>query len=69
VFGNTRYQVKLGRKRKTVIQTGDAGFQNTDTLQELLLTISKYVSERRQGNASALHAFLYNDETAISPKP
>jgi hypothetical protein len=34
-------------------------FQNTQTLNELLPIISKYVSQNRELNANTLHAFLY----------
>ena len=34
-------------------------FQNTETLKDLLPVISKYVSQRRESNASTLHSFLY----------
>jgi hypothetical protein len=34
-------------------------FQNTETLNELLPVISKYVSQKRESNANTLHAFLY----------
>jgi hypothetical protein len=34
-------------------------FQNTQTLDELLPVISKYISQRRQSNANTIHAFLY----------
>jgi hypothetical protein len=34
-------------------------FQNTQTLNELLPVISKYVSQKRESNANTLHAFLY----------
>ena len=34
-------------------------FQNTQTLNELLPIISKYISYRRENNANSLYAFLY----------
>lgn len=34
-------------------------FQNTQTLNELLPVISKYVNQKRESNANTLHAFLY----------
>jgi hypothetical protein len=34
-------------------------FQNTQTLNELLPIISKYISDRRENNSNSLYAFLY----------
>jgi hypothetical protein len=34
-------------------------FENTETLEDLLPVISKYVSQRREKNANSLNAFLY----------
>ena len=34
-------------------------FQNTETLNELLPIISKYVRQKRENNANSLSAFLY----------
>jgi hypothetical protein len=52
-------RLNLAAREKQLFKPVMRIFQNTDTLRELLLTISKYVSERRQVNANTLHAFLY----------
>jgi hypothetical protein len=43
-------------------------FQNTQTLDELLPVISKYISQRRESNANTQHAFLYRTIRELKQK-
>jgi hypothetical protein len=40
-------------------------FQHTQTQNELLPVISKYISQRRENNANTLNAFLYDHVTGL----
>jgi hypothetical protein len=40
-------------------------YHNTDTQKMLLPVISKYISQKREGNSNTLHAFLYSTIAAL----
>jgi hypothetical protein len=52
-------QLNIKNREKQLFKPVLRLFQNTETLNELLPVISKYVSQRRESNANTLYAFLY----------
>jgi hypothetical protein len=52
-------QLNIENREKQLFKPVIRVFQNTETLNELLPVISKYVSQKRESNANTLHAFLY----------
>jgi hypothetical protein len=52
-------KLNIQNREKQLFKSVIRVFQNTETLKELLPVISKYVSQKREGNATTLYAFLY----------
>lgn len=52
-------KLNIKRREKQLFKPIIRIFQNAKTLDELLPVISKYVTQRREGNFNTVHAFLY----------
>jgi hypothetical protein len=52
-------KLNIQNREKQLFKSVIRVFQNTETLKELLPVISKYISQKREGNATTLYAFLY----------
>jgi hypothetical protein len=52
-------KLNIKRREKQLFKSVIRIFQNAKVLDELLLVISKYVTQRREANFNSLHAYLY----------